>query len=180
MELKDLRHDPHNARRHAPRNIGMIEQALREVGAARSIVIDEDGVVLAGNATIDAAASAGIDRVRVVDTDGREVVAVRRVGLTAAQKTRLALFDNRAAELAEWDAGALNAIDSELFDGIMDDKDLRALLDAASPEEPHADTGAQLGDLKYQVVIECRSEQHQGELLARFELEGLACRALIL
>jgi len=49
--LASLRPDPNNARRHTPRNVGMIETALREVGAARSIVIDEDGVILAGNAT---------------------------------------------------------------------------------------------------------------------------------
>ena len=52
------------------------------VGAARSIVIDEDGVVLSGNATIEAAAQAGIDRVKVVEADGNEIVAVQRKGLT--------------------------------------------------------------------------------------------------
>lgn len=47
--LGDLRPDPRNARKHNPRNIGMIEAALHEVGAARSIVIDEEGTILAGN-----------------------------------------------------------------------------------------------------------------------------------
>lgn len=109
--LADLTPDPNNARRHNPRNVGMIERALGEVGAARSIVIDEDGTVLAGNATIEAAAAAGIERVQVVDADGETIVAVRRTGLTLAQKTALALYDNRAAELATgWDADVLAAI----------------------------------------------------------------------
>ena len=60
--LADLKPDPRNARRHNPRNVGMLEKALNEVGAARSIVIDEQGVVLAGNATIEAAGRAGIER----------------------------------------------------------------------------------------------------------------------
>lgn len=112
--LADLTPDPKNARRHTPRNVGMIEQAMGEVGAARSIVIDEDGVVLAGNATIEAAAQAGIERVQVVDADGETIVAVRRSGLTAEQKTKLALFDNRASELADWDAGVLASFQEEI------------------------------------------------------------------
>ncbi len=111
--LGDLTPDPRNARLHNPRNVGMIEAALHEVGAARSIVIDEDGVVLAGNATIEAAAQAGIERVQVVDADGETIIAVRRRGLTPEQKTKLALFDNRTAELAEWDAGVLSELATE-------------------------------------------------------------------
>jgi len=57
--IGQLKPDPRNARKHNPRNIGMIEAALHEVGAARSIVIDEDGVVLAGNGVVEAAALAG-------------------------------------------------------------------------------------------------------------------------
>lgn len=38
--LKDLTPDKRNARKHNPRNIGMIVDSLHEVGAARSIVID--------------------------------------------------------------------------------------------------------------------------------------------
>ena len=34
-------------------------------------------------------------------------------------------------------------------------------------------------DLEYRVVIECDDEQHQFELLKRFEEEGLKCQALI-
>lgn len=105
--IGELVPDPKNARKHNPRNVGMIETALRDVGAARSVVIDENGVVLAGNATIEAAAAAGIVRVVTVDTDGETIVAVRRTGLTEEQKTRLALFDNRAAELASWDVDQL-------------------------------------------------------------------------
>ena len=49
-------------------------------GAARSIVIDEGNVVLAGNGTTDAAAEAGIAHVRVVEAAGDELIAVRRRG----------------------------------------------------------------------------------------------------
>jgi hypothetical protein len=112
----------------------MIQDALQEVGAARSIVIDEAGVILAGNATVEAAAAAGITRVRVVDADGEELIAVRRSGLTGTQKTRLALFDNRGSELATWDAdqlAALQAEDAALLAGLFRDEELAALIPAA-------------------------------------------------
>jgi len=107
LTLADLAPDPRNARQHNDRNVEMIETSLREVGAARSIVVDEDGTVLAGNATLAAARTVGIERVRIIETDGAEVIAVRRSGLTPEQKRRLALFDNRSAELAAWDSGVI-------------------------------------------------------------------------
>jgi hypothetical protein len=87
----------------------MIVAALRQVGAARSIVIDEQNGVLAGNGVLEAAAQAGISKLRVVDVDGDTIVAVRRRGLTDAQKRDLAIYDNRTAELAEWNLDQLRA-----------------------------------------------------------------------
>jgi DNA modification methylase len=120
--LSSLTPDPRNARRHNDRNLALIEAALREVGAARSIVVDETGVVLAGNATVHAAEQAGLARVRIVEADGSELVAVRRSGLTDAQKRRLALLDNRTAELAAWD--------TEMLASLADDVDLSDLWEA--------------------------------------------------
>lgn len=126
--LRDLVPDPNNARRHTPRNVGMIADALNEVGAARSIVIDEHNTVLAGNATVDAAAQAGIERVRIIDADGDELIAVRRSNLTEQQKTRLALFDNRAAELADWKPEVLAALTTDDAHGVFRDDELAAII----------------------------------------------------
>lgn len=109
----------------------MIADALQEVGAARSIVIDEAGTVLAGNGVIEAAAQAGIEKVRVVEADGETIIAVRRKGLTAKQKKRLALFDNRTGELASWDREVIGEIakeEEELLRGIIEDNALAAIL----------------------------------------------------
>ena len=114
VSLADLTPDPRNARRHTERNLAAIETSLTEVGAARSIVVDETGTILAGNATVQAAKQVGIERLRIIETDGTELVAVRRSGLTPEQKTRLALLDNRSAELAEWDAEVLAAIADDI------------------------------------------------------------------
>lgn len=114
FRLKDLKQDPKNARKHNPRNIEMIETSLRNVGAARSGVIDENGTILAGNGTYEALARAGIDRIKIIEAKGDEWVVVRRSGLSEQQKRELAIADNRAAELAEWDGAALAAAGIDL------------------------------------------------------------------
>jgi hypothetical protein len=86
---------------------------MQRHGAARSIVIDEAGVILAGNATAEAAADAGITQVKVVDADGETLVAVRRTGLTPQQKIDLALSDNRANDLSEFDPDVLKALEED-------------------------------------------------------------------
>ncbi len=123
--IGDLKPDKKNARKHNPRNIGMIEKSLQEVGAARSIVIDEDNNILAGNGTVEAAGNAGIEKMTVVETDGNEIVAVRRRGLTNEQKKKLALYDNRTAEIADWDVDILKGLSEEIdLSGMFSEKEL--------------------------------------------------------
>ena len=152
--IAQLTQDQHNRRKHNPRNIGMIVNALQEVGAARSIVIDEFDNILAGNGTIEAAQLAGIERLKIVEADGEEIVAVRRRGLTDDQKRRLAILDNRSAELADWDLDQLlSDLDAGLdFDGIFGKaeieellKDLRGVGDADA--EPKIDKAAELQEI---------------------------------
>lgn len=107
--IAGLTPDPHNRRTHNARNIDLIAAALKDVGAARSIVIDESNEVLAGNGVIAGATQAGLSKLQIVDADGDTIIAVRRRGLTVDQKRALAIFDNRAAELAAWNVEQLNA-----------------------------------------------------------------------
>lgn len=94
----------------------MIEQSIQRNGFGRSILLANDGTVIAGNATMDAAASAGLDDVIVVETDGTKVVAVKRTDVAPGSKEfhHLALADNRAAELASWDADVLAGLNDEM------------------------------------------------------------------
>ena len=112
--IASLKPDKHNARKHTPRNLDMIQKSLQEVGAARSIVIDEDNNILAGNGTVEAAGNAGIEKMQIVETDGNEIVAVRRRGLSIEQKKKLAIYDNRTAELADWDVDILKGLETEI------------------------------------------------------------------
>jgi ParB-like chromosome segregation protein Spo0J len=158
LTLTELTPDPRNARRHTERNLAQIKTALKAVGAARSIVVDEDGVILAGNATVEAAQLVGIEKVRIIETDGSEMVAVRRTGLTPEQKRKLALFDNRSSELAEWDAGVLAALADQLdLSALWEDDELAAILALADPPDvafPEYDETAE-DAVKWLVCPEC-------------------------
>lgn len=135
--LKDLKQDPVNAREHTDRNLDMIEDSIREDGTGRSIFIDENDQIIAGNGTVIAAAKAGVTKVEIVDVEGDTLVAVRRRGLTPEQKRRMALRDNRASELAEWDTAVLRAMQqSGDLDGIFTNEELAGMLD--EPAEPQA------------------------------------------
>lgn len=132
--IAELRFDPRNARKHTPRNLGMIGTSLQETGAGRSIVIDKDGVILAGNATVEAAAAAGFEDVIVVPADGRTLVAVQRTDLAhdSEQAIKLALYDNRTAEFAYWDRDVIQELIDEGIDisQMWYDDELDKLLEA--------------------------------------------------
>ena len=131
MDKSGIKHDPRNARKHNPRNLAQIEQSIQRDGFGRSILLAADGTVIAGNATIDSAASAGLDDVIVVETDGTKVVAVKRTDVApgSEQFHRLALADNRAAELASWDAEVLAGLNAEMdLSGLFFDDELAVIL----------------------------------------------------
>lgn len=143
--LANLKHDPRNARRHTPRNQGMIQESIQQNGFGRSLLVSSDGVILAGNATYDALAAAGMEDVIEVVSDGTKAIVVRRTDLDSRdpRAVALALSDNRAAELAEWDAVALQqiAIDfPESIDATFRPEELDSLLGAfaaaATTREP--------------------------------------------
>lgn len=114
--IGDLKPDPRNARKHTPRNHGMIADSIQRDGFGRSVLLARDGTIIAGNATIDAAASAGMEDVIVVETDGTKVVAVKRTDVAPDSPAfrNLALSDNRAAELADWDPDVLRGLAEEV------------------------------------------------------------------
>lgn len=142
--LGDLLQDEKNVRKHNPRNLGLLVDSLREVGAARSGVVDETGRILAGNLTADALAAVGIERVIEVETDGSEWVVVKRQGLTERAKQRLAMYDNLASDAAVgdlihgYDAEAVFALvaeDETILDGLWADVELEELFAGVSGDD---------------------------------------------
>lgn len=127
VPISKLKPDPRNARRHGARNLEVLTESLRRFGVQRPIVVDRNGVVLAGNATLEAAKSLGMTELPVM-----------RSTLAGAEALAYAIADNRAAELAEWDAGVLQELAGEVdLTPFMTDGEIAAL--AGSWELPPED-----------------------------------------
>lgn len=105
LHVAQLRFDPKNARTHPKQNLAVLEKSLQQTGAGRSILLASDGTILAGNATVEVAAQVGMENVRVVESDGTQLIAVRRTDLDSAdpRAVQAALYDNYSSDLAEWD-----------------------------------------------------------------------------
>jgi hypothetical protein len=141
--LSDLKPDPQNARKHNDRNLGMIRDSLDEFGAGRSILIDGNDQIVAGHGVVEAAKGLGLEKLRIIEADGDEIIAVRRPDLTPEQARRLALFDNRTAELADWDADMLAelvAADAGLLEGLFEDDEIDLPLDPSPATPPDGPT----------------------------------------
>lgn len=109
MTAADLIQDEHNYRKHSETNKKRIRKSIDEAGLGRSVVVDADGVIIAGNGV-----QSVVDPdtpVRVIETDGTELVVVKRTDLHEGDERRkkLAMGDNAAGDDVEWDMEAIEA-----------------------------------------------------------------------
>lgn len=115
-KLKDLVFDNKNFNKHTEFGMSLIEKSLRNNGAGRSILIDKNNRIIAGNGVTEVAGQIGLDDVQIVETDGTKIIAVKRtdIDLDTKQGREMALADNAtgAADL-QWDADAIADVDSE-------------------------------------------------------------------
>ncbi|MCS3356776.1 hypothetical protein NXW00_19840 [Bacteroides thetaiotaomicron] len=80
MDNENIKYDPHNYRIHGEENKRLINKSLVECGAGRSIVVDRDDVIISGNGVYEQAQALGL-KVRIIESDGNELIAIKRVDL---------------------------------------------------------------------------------------------------
>lgn len=110
--IEDLKFDDKNFNKHTEFGMGLLEKSLQENGAGRSILLDKDNNIIAGNGIVEAASSVGLEKVKIVEAKGDEIVAVKRTDITLDSKKgrRMALADNATASAdLEWDEKALSS-----------------------------------------------------------------------
>lgn len=133
----------------------LIEESLRKFGAGRSILIDKNNRIIAGNKTIENAVNVGLDNVIVVETDGNQIVAVKRkdIDLDSEKGRELALADNATgkANLA-WDEDAIKTI-TERWDTIKPDDWGINLDDMEEPEAEEEPGGKK--EISTRLIVEC-------------------------
>ena len=104
-----IKFDKRNYRKHNDRNKELIKKSLEECGAGRSIVIDNDNEIIAGNGIYEQAQALNIP-VKVIETDGSELVVVKRTDLNTDDEKRkkLAVMDNSTSDSSEFDLELLS------------------------------------------------------------------------
>lgn len=107
--MEQITFDKRNYRKHSDENKRVIKKSLEELGAGRSVLIDKNNTLIAGNGVFEQAQALGIP-VRVIETDGTELVAVKRTDIAAGDEKRkkLAMADNVASDLSEFDDDLLH------------------------------------------------------------------------
>ena len=117
VDIRDIIPDDHNFNSGTEKGREMIEKSFREFGAGRSILLDKNNRIIAGNKSQQAAIATGITKVRIVDTDGDEIVAVRRrdVDLDSKVGRELAFADNATQQVSlAWDETELQAVQADV------------------------------------------------------------------
>jgi DNA modification methylase len=141
--ISDLNLDPNNARLHSQKNLDAIKASLTKFGQRKPIVITVDGLVLAGNGTLEAAKSLGWDYIEVAVTPADWDLETARA---------YALADNRTAELAEWDE---NVLAKQLLELIDSDFDIEALgFELPEPEiQPEPDDAPAITEVEHRTKV---------------------------
>ena len=158
-----------------PRNnkdaVKYVANSIKEFGFKVPIVIDSEGVIVAGHTRYKAAKKLKLDEVPCIVADD----------LTEDQIRAFRIADNKVSEIAEWDfellEGEMEMLDFDMTDfGFLEEDDEEPQEEPAKERE---DLSGKIGET-YEVIIECENELQQEELYYRLTEEGLKCRTLIL
>lgn len=99
-KISELIPDDKNFNKGSEFGGSLISKSLQKFGAGRSILLDKNNRIIAGNKTVENAGAVGIEDVQVVETDGKTIIAVKRtdIDLDTPQGRELALADNASAK----------------------------------------------------------------------------------
>ena len=148
----NIKFDAHNYRKHSDKNKSLINKSLKECGAGRSIVIDNDGEIIAGNGIYEQAQKLNIPT-KIIETDGSELVVVKRTDLKTNDEKRkqLAIMDNSTSDSSEFDLESLQAdfdvdeLQDWGLDVEFDSLEEQEIIEDEVPEE--VETRCKLGDI---------------------------------
>lgn len=179
VSIADIHPWSRNPRPIKAKDVRDLARSIKRFGFSSPIIArKEDGEIIAGHGRYAAARRLKMAR-----------VPVRFLDLSPEEAHALALADNRLQENRDWDEESLQAVMEELeaagtdltVGTGFDDDDIEKFLgsDEDAYASPERDTSAKMDGLEYRIVVECRDELHQVELIDRLELEGLKCKPLM-
>ncbi len=149
----------------------LMDESLRQFGLGRSILIDKNNRIIAGNKTTEKAGELGFEDVLVVETDGKTLVAVKRTDIDLDSKAgrELALADNATSKAnLDWDEAAIAAAAQEFeIDPANWGVALEALDNAESEEEEPAKK-----EISTRLIVECKDVTKLSLLFSELQDRG--------
>jgi hypothetical protein len=178
VRAADLRPHPRNPRTHSPAQRAALLAILAEVGLARSVL----AYVADADKHLGADAPLTLIDGHLRQEELREAeVEVEVLDVTDAEAEKLLLTLDPLAQLAEYDARALDRLRESVQ---TESNDLAALWaaiaerDAAVLDELRRKPGPEKDvPEEYFVLVRCADEKEQVALLKRFRKDGLRCEA---
>lgn len=157
----------------------LLEKSFSKFGAGRSILLDKNNRIIAGNKATEKYGATGGEKVIVVETDGKTLVAVKRtdIDLDTKQGRELALADNATSKAdLDWDMSVLNAVSQ---DWEIDTEEWGVKEDVIAETKESKDLSDNI-EMTFGIEITCSCEEEQERLFNEFTERGLECRILTL
>lgn len=173
--------DKRNYRKHSDKNKELINKSLKECGAGRSIVIDNEDNIICGNGIYEQSQKLGL-KTKVIETDGSELVVVKRTDLQTDDDKRkqLAVMDNSTSDSSEFDFELLQAdFDTEIISDwgindfvLMEDAEIDMPELASGDKEPFQQITFTLADAQAEVIKQAIADIKQTEQYKYVETYG--------
>jgi len=170
-KVEDLIPYARNSRTHSDAQVAQIAASVREFGWTNPVLVDGENGIIAGHGRVLAARKLGME----------EVPCIELAGLSDTQRRAYIIADNKLALNSGWDNELLAIEFAEIaelgFDleltgfsldeiaSIFDDSEQE---DTVPTEQPYAE--------KFNIVVECESEEEQERIFNRLDSEGYKCR----
>lgn len=149
----------------------LMDESLRKFGLGRSILLDKNDRIIAGNKTAEKAAELGFENVLVVETDGNTLVAVKRkdVDLDSAKGREFALADNATSKTNLCFDTDLIMQEAEKFD--FDPEEWGVPME--QPEEEQPEDGKK--EISTKLIVECGDVSKLSLLFSELQDRGFKC-----
>ena len=179
VSLDEITPDKYNANMGTERGKASLDTSLQRYGAGRSILLDRNNKIIAGNQTFASAGELGFEDVIVVESDGKSLIAVKRTDMDLDDKDgrEMAYADNKVgSDNLNWDVSRLEEdfrsgeLDLSPFfteEEIINFSEEKAEDVWEDEEEPMLNQ-----DQALRLRVECTTMEEKMDLAGRLEGEG--------
>lgn len=163
--------DNKNFNKHTEYGMHILEESIRKFGLGRSILIDKNNRIIAGNGVVETASQIDLDKVLVVETMGNTLVAVKRtdIDLDSAKGREFALADNATGKANLCFDTDLIMQEAEKFD--FDPEDWGVPME--QPEEEQQEDGKK--EISTKLIVECGDVSKLSLLFSELQDRGFKC-----